>query len=228
MLKLIILLARKNRILASLLLMLSNVFLSDQNQNVLRFKLINGDKSLRISYPLNSESVVFDVGGYVGNWSDDIYQKYKCCIYAFEPVPEYYRIIKKRFRHIKKIHVLNYGLAARTIYITLHLAKDATSEYGLSTKIQKVQLVNINDILHKFKIKIVDLVKLNIEGGEYDLLEYLIEADMIKKFKNIQVQFHRSVNDFEARTNRIQEAFRKTHELTYQYPFVWENWSLKE
>lgn len=108
------------------------------------------------------------------------------------------------------------------------MAKDATSEYGVSTKIEKIRLVNINDILDKYKIKVVDLLKLNIEGGEYDLLEYLIETDMIKKFKNIQVQFHRSVNAFEARANRIQQALRGTHKLTYQYPFVWENWSLKQ
>lgn len=227
MFQLIISLARKNRILTSLLLVLSNVFLSKQNQNVLRWKLVNGDKLLRINYPLNSESVVFDVGGYIGNWSNDIYEKYECYIYIFEPVQEYYRITKNRFRRVKKIRVLNCGLAARTTYVMLHLAKDATSAYGQSTKLEKVRLANIKDILHRYKIKMVDLVKLNIEGGEYDLLEYLIEADMIKKFKNIQVQFHRSVNDFEERRNKIQKALRKTHKLTYQYSFVWENWLRK-
>lgn len=102
MFKLIILLARKNRILESLLLMFSNIFLSNQNQNVLRWKLVNGDKSLRINYPLNSNSVAFDVGGYVGNWSSDIYQKYRCYIYAFEPIPEYYRVMKKALSTCKK------------------------------------------------------------------------------------------------------------------------------
>lgn len=228
MFKLIILIARKNEILKFLLLIISNIFLSTQNQNVLRWKLVNGDKSLRINYPLNSNSVVFDVGGYIGEWSSDIYKKYKCYIYAFEPIPEYYMVIKKRFRHVKKIQVLNCGLAARTKYVNLHLAKDATSEYGASSKIQKVRLINIKEILSEYKIKTIDLIKLNIEGGEYDLLEYLIEADMIKKFKNIQVQFHRSVNAFEARTDRIQQSLSKTHSLTYQYPFVWESWSLKQ
>lgn len=228
MFQLVILLARKNRILASLLLIISNFFLSDQNQNVLRWKLINGDKSLRINYPLNSESVVFDIGGHRGNWSADIYDKYECYIYIFEPVQEYYETIKKRFRHVKKIHVLNYGLAARTTYLNLHLAKDATSAYGQSTTLERIKLVNIKNILYKFKIKAVDLTKLNIEGGEYDLLEYVIEAGITKKFKNIQVQFHQIVKDAEVRVSKIQRALRKTHRLTYQYPFVWENWSLKQ
>lgn len=225
--QLILFLARKNKLLKKILFWFSVFFLSKQDQTVLRWKLDNGDKSLRINYLLNSESVVFDVGGYMGNWSNDIYEKYECYIYIFEPVQEYYRIIKSRFRRVKKIHVLNYGLSSRTTCITLHLAKDATSAYGESAKRERVKLVNIKDMVRRYKIKTVDLIKLNIEGGEYDLLKHLIEVDMIKELKNIQVQFHRSVHNFEVRTSEIQKALRKTHTLTYQYPFVWENWVRK-
>lgn len=218
---------RKNRILASLLLGVGKIFLSKQDQNVLAWKLTNGDKSLRINYPLNSNSVVFDVGGYLGDSSSDIYEKYKCYVYVFEPVQEYYKTIKKRFRNLKKIYVLNYGLAVRTQYINLHLAKDATSEYGKSTKLEKVKLEDVKKVLEKYKIKNVDLIELNIEGGEYELLEYLIYTNLIKKFKDIQVQFHNSIENAEERRNKIQNYLRKTHKLTYEYPFVWENWSLR-
>ena len=45
---------------------------------------------------------------------------------------------------------------------------------------------------------------------------------------NIQVQFHDFVLDAESRMKSIQADLRKTHELTYQYDFVWENWKLKK
>ena len=36
----------------------------------------------------------------------------------------------------------------------------------------------------------IDLLKINIEGGEYEVLENLIENDLIKNIDNIQIQFH--------------------------------------
>src|SRR3989344_1363689 len=193
--QLILFLARKNKLLGNLILGLSIFFLSKQNQTVLRWKLINGEKTLRIYYPLNYKSIVFDVGGYLGDSSNDIYEKYKCYVYIFEPVSQYYKILKKRFKKLKKIHILNYGLASRTQYINIHLAEDATSAYGKSTELERVKLVNIKDVLNKYRIKKVDLIELNIEGGEYELLEHLIKTNIIKKFKDIQVQFHNSIEN---------------------------------
>jgi len=70
-------------------------------------------------------------------------------------------------------------------------------------------------------------MKINIEGSEYDLLEHLLETNYVKIIKNIQVQFHDFVPNAEKRMKRIQEKLQKTHYLTYQYPFVWENWRIK-
>ena len=41
---------------------------------------IKGDKTLRLQYPLNEESIVFDLGGYHGQWASDIFNKYMCNI----------------------------------------------------------------------------------------------------------------------------------------------------
>jgi hypothetical protein len=41
------------------------------------------------------------------------------------------------------------------------------------------------------------------------------------------VQFHDFVPNAEPRMRQIQQALAETHELTYAYPFVWENWRRK-
>jgi len=66
-----------------------------------------------------------------------------------------------------------------------------------------------------------------IEGGEYDLLEHLIKTKYIKRIKNLQVQFHDFVDQAQERMDNIQKELSKTHQLTYQYLFVWENWERK-
>jgi hypothetical protein len=43
--------------------------------NMLVWKLLNKEEKLRYNYKLNKNSLVFDVGGYQGDWSAGIYQK---------------------------------------------------------------------------------------------------------------------------------------------------------
>ena len=85
-----------------------------QNKQAIRVRpwfKINGDKTLRLFYKLNQDSVVFDVGGYEGNWASDIFSMYLCNILIFEPVESFFNIIKKRFKQNRKINFFKFGLA---------------------------------------------------------------------------------------------------------------------
>ena len=73
----------------------------------------------------------------------------------------------------------------------------------------------------------VQLMKINIEGGEFELLERLLETRLISRIENIQVQFHNIAVESTRRMERIQQGMRNTHKPTYQYKFIWENWVLK-
>jgi len=43
--------------------------------------ILDKKNNFRTNYPaMNSNSIVFDLGGYRGQWSSDIYAKYKCKI----------------------------------------------------------------------------------------------------------------------------------------------------
>ena len=67
-------------------------------------------------------------------------------------------------------------------------------------------------------------MKINIEGAEYDLLDHLIETGFIANIINLQIQFHEFVPNAKERMENIQKRLEKTHALTYQHEFVWENW----
>jgi hypothetical protein len=71
-------------------------------------------------------------------------------------------------------------------------------------------------------------MKINIEGGEYDLLDHLIETGWIRRIRDVQIQFHDFVSGATQRMHHIQAALKNTHHTTYQYPFVWENWHINE
>jgi FkbM family methyltransferase len=186
----------------------------------------NGDKTYRLDYNLNENSVVFDLGGYEGQWASDIFSKYTCFIYVFEPFDLYAKKIAQRFLMNPKISAFNYGLSNRNMIAQLGINNDASSVFKPGDETVDISLVKIEDFLMLMQLSHIDLMKINIEGGEYDILEHLIENKLISKIENIQVQFHDFVPDAENRMQEIQRKLSLTHKLTYQYIFVWENWTL--
>ena len=188
----------------------------------------SGDKTHRLNYGLNQKSIVFDLGGYEGQWASDIFSKYQCTIFIFEPYSIYADNIKKRFELNPCIHLFPFGLSSSNSSSELYISDDASSIYKRATGSSvSIKLVSFTDFVNENKISQIDLIKINIEGGEYDILENLIARGWIKNIKNIQVQFHDFVPDAYQRMKAIQGALEKTHQLTYQYEFIWENWQLK-
>ena len=110
----------------------------------------------------------------------------------------------------------------------ISMSDNSSSIFLKTDESETIQLKSIVNFIKNNNINKVDLIKINIEGGEYELLESLLENNLISIFTNIQVQFHDFLLDNgKERMNKIQENLAKTHELTYQYEFVWENWKLK-
>lgn len=190
----------------------------------------DGDKTLRLDYPkLSTKSVVFDLGGFEGQWASDIYAKYLPEVYVFEPFEEYFQLIKARFKKNPHIKSFPYALSAERAKVKLYTNGDKTSQFleGDSGDFVMMRIESFVDFCTSHKIKKIDLMKINIEGGEYDLLDGLIAAGWMKNVVNLQVQFHDYTPDAAQRMHKIQKALKKTHKPTYQFEFVWENWTLK-
>ena len=204
----------------------NRLYLTKQSRRCRPWFAIDGDNTLRLEYPLNENSVVFDLGGYKGQWASDIFSRYCCNIYVFEPVMIFYEAIKKRFKHNNKIRVFPFGLAEQNKTITLGIDKDRSSMFQDSAKVEIVKLRSFKIFLYIQQLKI-SLIKINIEGAEYDLLDFIIQEGLQTCISNIQVQFHDFVPNAEKRRDGIQKILERTHKITWQYPFVWENWEIR-
>ena len=80
---------------------------------------INGDLTLRLDYELNENSIIFDIGGYKGDFARDIFCKYSCFIYIFEPIKEYHDIIINKFKNNKKVKVYPFALGMNNTTLKL-------------------------------------------------------------------------------------------------------------
>ena len=187
-----------------------------------------GDSTKRLEYDLNSDSIIFDLGGFKGEWAESIHRLYGGNIFVFEPVKSFFDQIYDKFINNENIKVYHFGLGNVNESLDISVSNDTSSMFNVKTDaFEKIRIVNIESFLKTSNIDSIDLMKINIEGGEYDLLEFMIEKDLLKNIKNIQVQFHRFVEDCFNRRENIRKSLEKTHELTYDYEFVWENWKLK-
>ncbi len=188
---------------------------------------MDGDHSLRLQYPLDAHSIVFDLGGFRGDWANDIHHLYHPYIYIFEPVGEYATHIKRRFAGQDKIRVFPIGLGNENRQDKLFLNGNWSSTFrGDQSHATLVEFVKASNFITEHQIGMIDLMKINIEGGEYDLLEHLLDTGNITKIVNLQIQFHEFIPFAARRMARIQDRLSASHELTYQYEFMWENWRL--
>lgn len=185
------------------------------------------DKNMRFNYDLDEKSLVLDFGGYEGQWTSDIFSRYLCNIVIFEPIDSFASKVRERFKLNNKIEVCEYGLGSSSRTETINISADSSSTFGKSLDTKSIEIIDVHDWIEERGISKIDLVKINIEGGEYELLERLIDSGLIGIINNIQVQFHDISNDSRQRMEQIQVSLLKTHGPTYQYEFVWENWTLK-
>jgi FkbM family methyltransferase len=192
----------------------------------------NGDYTHNINYELNENSVVIDLGGYRGLWVDEILKKNNPIIpniVLVEPVSEYYNHLVTKYKNYEKIKVMNVGVSTDKDEVTktLYISNDGSSTNFnvISNSAIQIKTLPIDKILLDNNINQVDLIQINIEGDEYGLMEYMIESNVVDKFKNIQIQFHLGITNERERRDIIQKnLISKGFKNKFDYPFVWESW----
>ncbi len=188
-------------------------------------KKVKGDQTLRFDYDLNETSIVLDVGGFEGNYADDIHKRFGSKIFVFEPSPHYAGICRERFQNNNQITVLDYGLSDKDETVLLSDDVHGSSAYReKGSSAQSVDLRAINPVLTSLLIDQVDLMKINIEGGEYSLLQAMIDHGLLEKVKYLQIQFHDFVPNAQDKRTAIRKNLEKTHNEQWCFPFVWESW----
>tara|TARA_R110002020_G_scaffold268231_3_gene483384 strand:+ start:1633 stop:2253 length:621 start_codon:yes stop_codon:yes gene_type:complete len=199
-----------------------------------RWNADGGDLKLRYNYSLNSDSVVVDLGGYKGDFADIIHRKFNSNVYAFEPFKEFYDVMEGRFNSNKKIRVFNYGISDKTSTEDFHFSNDGSSLAAVqrfseedNKAVSKVEVRSFKEVYEELNFDVIDLLKINVEGAEYEILENIFENNYTTKIKNFQIQFHPEPPGAEEAYKRVTKVLSETHNQDWYYSWCWENWSLK-
>ncbi len=181
----------------------------------------------RYEYDLTPQSVVIDAGGYRGDFAAEIHRRYGCQIWVFEPVPDFREHIVTRMTGIQNIHVEPFALGGMPGEVPFYLQDNSTGIFALPTETPlMVEMITPKTALELTGAPEIDLIKLNVEGSEFVVIESMMKDGIIARFKNIQVQWHAVVGFAESRFAHLQSELTKTHHLTFDGGWMWQNWKL--
>lgn len=168
--------------------------------------------------------VVIDLGGYRGDWSAMLLDAAPIdfTLHIFEPIAEYAAQIQERFAKDSRAQL--HTLAASTFYgmIPMTVAGDgSTSHRGEPDRL--VDCTDFVDFLAKHCPQGVKLLKMNVEGEEFALLEHLIGSGAIKTVESLLIQFH-SDTDLASNYQSVRLVLSETHTGPETEDWTWEIW----
>lgn len=196
----------------------------------------------RYEYNLTPDSIVIDLGGYTGGFASGIANKFKCSVHSYEAVERYFSQINH-----KNVIPYQYAVTCETGTDYMHVCDEGSTTEALSSykkqndrdvsyqrdisrhssiPLEQVNTIDINEILENYDQ--VDLLKINIEGGEYAILERMCETGTINKIQNLQVQFHNFIEDAQNRYDSICSSLELTHNCDFDSMWRWSFWSRKK
>lgn len=187
-------------------------------------------ESIRLDYPLDSNSIIAICGGYIGDDAEAYSARFGCKLLVFEPVTEYYQKITARFANNPKVHAFNYGLGEASSTERIAVRNDSSSIYRESSdgRYEDISIYDAAMVFSSLPCTEIDLLVCNAEGGEVPVFRRMIDTGTIKMVKYLLAQFHDFFPDAVKQRDLIREGLAKTHDEQWCQPFVWESWSRRQ
>lgn len=171
---------------------------------------------------IDADSFVWDFGGFVGDYTAAILERYTCNVLIFEPVPTFAQICQDRFLGNDSVTINPYAVGRVSGERTFHVAGDMSGLFAGGSPNQ-VNFVSAQSVAKEFS-HMISVMKVNIEGGEFELIPALAEAGILQSIGTILIQFHKVGNDSDAQKAKCTDLLDCTHVLEWEYPWVWEKW----
>lgn len=146
---------------------------------------------------LNSNSIVCSFGiGQDISFDSGVIEKFDCNIFAFDPTPKSISWLKNNELLPKKFKYFQYGLGLKSEIVEFYLPKNPSHVSGSFIKqsnvddnqVEFLEMKSWNDIVEDLDFDKIDVLKLDIEGSEYEVIESILSSGIY--IKQILIEFH--------------------------------------
>jgi len=179
---------------------------------------------------LEDREIVLEAGAYEGAWTLKVCEALpNCQVYAFEPATRAYKIAKAKLAMFPGAHLRCVALGKSDgTAVLCDRNRDGANILGCNPENEPSETVQVVDVAGVVEpLGEIAVAHLNAEGGELDILERLIEAGLIGRFKMILVQWHPRADPVVVRRiGAIVEQLKETH--VFEHRIAWGCWKRKE
>lgn len=181
---------------------------------------------------LGPGAIAVDVGAFEGKWCGEVADRYQCEVEAFELSPEFFGVLADVAREHEGVHIREYGLGGRDETVRVSRTNMGSSVFvnprsGEQVEWTDAHIRDVAAVWDELGWDRVAVLKVNIEGGEYDLLERLSDAGLLARVDCLLVQFHDWIPNGYARRRAIRRTLAETHDEAWCYDWAWEKWARK-
>jgi FkbM family methyltransferase len=189
-------------------------------------KATMANPDILVDVDADESCVVLDVGAYVGQWTKKVVDRYGATVHAFEPAASALQKLHDSLDDDHRVHIHEFGLSDRDAEVTMALAGPGSSIYSDTSRVgfSEIRIRDVAAVLDDLGLTRIDLLKVNIEGGEYDLFDRLDETGWLRRTDQVLVQFHEWHPNAYRRRRKVRHALRAGHEVVWSFPWVWEYW----
>jgi FkbM family methyltransferase len=145
---------------------------------------------------LNENSVIYSFGiGEDLSFDKAIIKKHHCHVYGFDPTPKAIQWLKTQ-KSPETFHFYDFGIGSESGYMDFYLPKNPEHVSG-SLVVQNnidvkekvtVKMKALKDIMIELGHNHIDVLKMDIEGAEYEVIENIISDNI--SVSQILIEFH--------------------------------------
>ncbi len=145
---------------------------------------------------LNDKSVVYSFGiGEDMSFDNAITMNHNCHVFCFDPTPKSINWYKTQKTN-PKFHFYEYGISKQNEFVEFYLPKNPEHVSGsIINQINvdnnnnvRVEMKSLGNIMNELGHEHIDILKMDIEGAEYDVIENILESKL--SITQIVIEFH--------------------------------------
>jgi len=148
---------------------------------------------------------VIDIGAGLGDFAISIaYEHPTCRVFAYEPFPESYTLLEENIalNGTRNVIAAPIAVGARSgqmaLFATGEAVQHTTTQASGSAEAISVQGLCLDDVFALNALTTCDFLKMDCEGGEFDIL-FNTSAAILAKISNISLEYHNGVTRFSHR-----------------------------
>ncbi|MBH19584.1 MAG: hypothetical protein CL851_04070 [Crocinitomicaceae bacterium] len=182
----------------------------------------------RMINKLQENDIFWDVGSNQGEIVKKVKSFFNCNVYcvAFEPNPDLLANLKKlSFKNYKVINAALSNKVGKAEFVYGSDTMQTTGKLDTSSRKKQnktmVQEIDIRYALKVLNLKCPNLIKIDVEGHEYEILSsILLNLENLKILRFIFVEIHLSILDKRGLTIQMKDLIEK-FELETNFEFKW-------